>query len=50
VDYNFHFQNMVRIETRQDKLGAVKNTGWEGQGEVYFHVQSSEVVAPAYVG
>jgi hypothetical protein len=49
VDYGFHFQNMAQFETRRDKLGDVENTGWEGQGEVCFHVWSSKVVAPACV-
>jgi hypothetical protein len=45
VDYSFCFQNMEQIETRRGKLGDVENIGWEGQREVYFHVQRSEVVA-----
>jgi hypothetical protein len=31
------------------KLGDVENTRWEGRGEIYFPVQSSEVVAPTCV-
>jgi hypothetical protein len=50
VDYGFHFQNIAHIETRRGKLGAVENTGWEGWGEVCFHVRRSEVVAHACVG
>jgi hypothetical protein len=49
VDYGFRFWNMAQIETRQGKQGDVENAGWEGRGEVCFHVRSSEVVAPAYV-
>jgi hypothetical protein len=45
VDYDFHFWNMAQIETRRGKLGDVENTGWDGRGEVYFHVWSSKVVA-----
>jgi hypothetical protein len=41
---------MAQSETRWGKIGDVENTRWEGQGEVHFHVQSSEVVAPTCVG
>jgi hypothetical protein len=50
VNYAFRFQNMAQIETRRCKLGDMENIRWEGRGEVYFHIQSSEVVAPVCVG
>jgi hypothetical protein len=47
--YDFCFWNVTQIETRRGKLGDVENIRREGRGEVYFHVQSSEMLAPVCV-